>query len=326
MTSIPARRYCAVAVAVLLSVAATALPGRAQQSLDGRVVLGGRGVAGVPVTLHRVTQDSAGAGLMVRSGANGSFRFTLPPADRGGFTVFLATAEYRGVRYIGPPLHPQDQEPDYTIEVFDTTRAGSQPLQVSRRDVVMLPEADGGWEVNEIVQIRNAGTRTLVAAGQPATWEHSVPEDVLAFEVGDGEVAPADVRRMGSRVLVQAALPPGTRELFIRYRLPATDSEMELAVAHPTDQLNLFVRQPSPRPVVEGLSTTERIEADGESFVRYSGTDLPAGSAVRIEWEGSGAPPLPPVTTALALASIVLASGTWAAARRRPNRPASDRG
>ncbi|MBV9774456.1 MAG: hypothetical protein JO040_10930, partial [Gemmatimonadetes bacterium] len=79
--------------ALLLALAAL-LPARglaAQEMLRGRVVKGGAGVGSVPVTLHRVTRDTAGA---IRSGTtapDGSFALALPPADGNGFTVFFVT-------------------------------------------------------------------------------------------------------------------------------------------------------------------------------------------------------------------------------------------
>lgn len=287
------------------------------QELRGRVENAGQGIATIPVTLHQVTRDSSGAVAESLTGADGQFSFAPPPPAETGFTVFFATAEWKGVRYFGPPLHPDDSRGNYRIQVFDTVSAaaGGSDLRVVRRDLILLPEADGGWEINEILRVENSGSRTLVSSGGQPTWEFRLPAGAGAFEVGDGGIPADRIQRMGSRVLVTAPLPPGSHDAVVRYRLPATRSALALEIQQTTDELGMLVREPSPRLRVVGLARAADEQLAGERFTRYTASDVQPGARVRVEWDHSVAP-LRPLTAALVVAGLVLVGGAGLAVRR----------
>ncbi len=304
---------------ICLMVAAAPAVGQSASfdELTGRVTLEEAPIGGVPVELHRVTSATSGVIDRTVTDAAGGFHFRLPPLDTTGFTVFFTTAEHGGVRYFGRPLHPNDDPDDYRVAVFDTTSAPAEPPRLTRRDLVLMPQNDGSWEVNEIVRFTNAGTRTVVSASGMPTAEVDLPAGATDFEAGDGD-APADqVQRMGDRVLLLLPLIPGERELFFRYRLASRPSRTEIAMRVPTDTMNLFVRQPSPRLTVDGLSLAEIVEVESERFLRFSSSGDAAGGPVAIQWQ-SGGPPVSPITAAVALTVMVLLVGGVFAFRNRP--------
>ena len=308
--------------ALLGGLLAIARPGTAQE-LSGRVVRADEGAAGVPVTLHRVTKDSSGVVAQTRTGARGDFRFALPPAAASGFTVYFATAEWQGERYFGPPLHPNEARSGYAVEVFDTAgvRHGADPVHVTRRDVIMLPEDGESWEVNEVLRIENAGRRTLVAPEGLPTWEFRIPRNASAFEVGEGGIGSDRIVRMGDRVLITASLQPGSHDVVVRYRVPTSGSRLAVQVADTTREINMLVREPAPRLRVEGLNPGEAEEIAGDRFQRYSATGIAPGAKVTVTWRGPLAPPVPPIWAAVGAAGLVLAGGAGLAVRgRRPGR------
>ncbi|HEX2204576.1 MAG TPA: carboxypeptidase-like regulatory domain-containing protein [Longimicrobium sp.] len=321
----PRAPHLAAVFAALLALApAASLP--AQGVLQGRVVQGERGVAGAAVELHRVTPGARGVAARATSGADGSFRVTLPPPDTAGFTVFFATAWKDGVRYFGRALHPEETPGDYRIAVFDTTAsaAAADSVRVTRRDVFFIPAMDGGWEVAELVRVRNQAGRTLVSADRPVVG-FTLPAGVASFESGSGDAAADSARgqdggvaRMGDRVWVTDPLVPGERDFFFRYRLGAGRGKLALPLAQATDTLNLYVRQPSPEVDVAGLLGGTPFEAEGERFLRYSGQDLRAGAPVSLDWSVPSESPVDPRIVAVALAGLILAGGAALAARRRP--------
>jgi hypothetical protein len=310
----------ALRAALFLSVTALAAAPVHAQRLAGRVQLGEQGVGEVPVTLHRVTRDSSGAVTSVRSAADGSFTLDLPATDpEAGFNVLFATAEFRGVRYFGPPLHSGEPGTDYVVQVFDTASAARMPgaVKVSRRDVIVLPEPDGSAEVNEIVRLRNTADRAIVLGSGASTWELRLPDGVAAFEVGEGQIAPDAVVRKGDRVLVTATLPPGEQDLFFRYRVGRGAERVQIPLEAATDTMNLFMRQSEARTRVSGLAAGAEVESEGERFLRYTGAGLAADAAVVMEWDHPGAPPVDPRLAALAVTGVVLAAGAGLAFRRR---------
>lgn len=317
-----ARSARRLAVSVLaLAFALTAPAGvEGQEVLVGRIERdSGAGVGSAPVTLHRVTSNSSGAVDSTVTATDGTFRLPVPAIDTTTFNVFFATTDHQGVRYFGRPLHASEGIPDeYRIAVYDTTSALAGATRFVRRDLVLIPEAEGGWEVNEVVRVQNPTSSTLVSRSGMPTWEFRIPSGAVDFEAGEGDVAPDEVMLMGDRVLLLTPLLPGDRELFIRYRIPPDSRSLDLRAHSPLDTLNLFVRQPSPTVGVEGLTTTELINAGEERFLRYGAVDLEEGAMIGVRWTGPTTPPVTPVTAAILVTLLVLAIGAWAAFRNTP--------
>jgi hypothetical protein len=318
--SILARRTTRLVAIALLYLSAAHSPTLAQE-LSGRVELGGSGVEGQEVVLHRVARDTAGVVATSSSTADGRFSVTLPPVDTTGFTVFFATVDYQGVRYFGPPVHPGQSYDDYPIVVFDTVGAGAADapaLRLVRRDIVMLPESGGGWEVNEVVQLLNPGERTLVSRNGGATWEFPIPSGAEAFEIGEGEIAASELVRIGDRAHLLVPLLPGPREVFVRYRIPAAHRELRIPVGTPADSLKVFVQLPSPEVRVSGLDARPTVQTEAGDFLSFAAADLGAENIVTVAWTGPRAPPVSPTAAALLILAVLLIVGTFAAIRQRP--------
>jgi hypothetical protein len=301
---------------VLAAIAWSAGPVGAQ-SLSGTVSRQGSGTAGVDVELHRVTRQSAGVVGQATTDAAGRFRLPLPPADTAGFTVWFATAQYQGVRYFGAPLHPSDSFEGYAIAVFDTINvtAAAQAPRVQRRDIILVSDPMGSWEVNEVIQIHNPTQNTFVNSDGLPTWEFSIPAEATAFEAGDTEASASELARMDDRVLLLAPLLPGSREVYVRYRIPASMSALQVPVRSPTESLSIFISQPAPRVQVSGATAQAPIQADGRTFLRYDATDLEAGAVVSLAWTPTG-PPVDPARAAMVVLGLILVLGAVAAVRR----------
>lgn len=325
--ALPHRLVAALGAVVLVLLVAPVAA--AQERLEGRVVRNGSGVAGVPVTLHRVTNGASGPAGETTTGAGGAFSLPLPPPpprrDSTDFVVFFATVEADGVRYFGPPLHTTDAPADYRIAVYDTTSAAGavDSVRVARRDVALVPSDGGGWEVGEIVRFHNTSGRTIVTAGGKPVVGFSLPDSVAAFEVGDGEVTSQEVARVGKRVLLNSPFPPGVREVFVRYRIPDDASEFRVAPDRATDTLHFFVRQPSPAITADGLTGPRSFRAENEEFVQYSAFGVKPGAALGVEWAVPLSSPVDPRIAAMVAAALVLAVGVWAALRRGGPAPPS---
>src|SRR5690606_8926244 len=195
-----------------------------------------------------------------------------------------------------------------------TASAVPLPIRLSRRDVVLVAQAGGGWQVEEIVRLHNPNTLTLVSPGASPSLDLRIPKGVEAFEVGESEIPAEAVRRMEERILLLVPLTPGEREMFFRYQIPPSVSDAVVPLNNPADTFNLFIRQPSPRVEIVGLASTDMIQVDGERFLRYAAVGLDAGSQISLEWE-STAPPVDPVVAAVVLTVLLLAAGAVVAAR-----------
>jgi hypothetical protein len=315
---------------LLLALAAGMLfapPAGAQATVTGRVVRAGAGVPNAAVELHRVSSDTSGMLATGTAGPDGRFTFTLPPADTAGFTVFFATAMVDGVRYFGPALHPGQAGTSYEVAVYDTTSAkpALDALRVGRRDVIVVAGQRGGWEVAEVVRVENPTGRTVVGPGGAPVFGLAMPEGATDFQTEQpgvsesaGAEKPRDLVLMGGRVLATVPLTPGGRDFFFRYRLPARTGTLALPLSQRTDTLAVYIRQPAPGVRVDGLPAGEPFEAEGEQFLRYTGTALAPGRTVSVRSPRHGGAPVDPRLAAGIVTALVLAAGAWFALRRRP--------
>ncbi|HEU4562092.1 MAG TPA: hypothetical protein VFS20_29965 [Longimicrobium sp.] len=322
-----AARHPAARLALVFLSAAWLLasaPAAAQQPLPGRVVRDGEGVAGVSVQLHRVSQSLRGQIDSTVSGPGGAFAFRLPPVDTAaGFTVFFATAIRDGVRYFGPAVHPGETSQGYAINVYDTasSQALADSVRVSRRDVFLIPDMDGSMQVAEIIRFHNPARRTLVAESRPLV-SIQLPPAVDRFEAGDTDradsarAASTGLVRMGDRAWLTDPLVPGNRDVFFRYRIPAAEKRLPVAIGRATDTLFVYVRQPAPDVRASGLGQGEPFQAEGERFTRYARTALRPNASISIDWRGPQPPPVDPRWAALAIAGAILVGGAVIAARR----------
>ncbi|MEX2583503.1 MAG: hypothetical protein WD766_09520 [Gemmatimonadota bacterium] len=290
-----------------------------RDELVGSVVLDGQPIPDIPVTLHRVTPQESGEIASGITDEQGRFRFSLESGAPTGFTIFFVTADYLSARYFGQPIHTDDPvEGEYTVAVYDTTSVPSNPVRVVSRDIVLIPEAPGSWEVNEVVRIINPGSRALVSADGLPTWQLTIPERAGEFQVGEGDILPHEVSLMENEVLLLTPVTPGERDLFIRYRLPATPGNAVFPLQEPTESFSLFVLQPSHLTSVEGLATTRMVEAEGEQFLQYFGESFQPGAEIRLEWSSAPGALVDPVIAAVAVTLLLLGVGVWGALRKRP--------
>ena len=299
--------------------------GAAAQESDpvllGHVVKGGEPVANVPVTLHRVSSEGSGEVAADVSGSDGSFSFPLETVDGATFTVFFVAADHLSVRYLGEPVHGGETGEGYTVAVYDTTSVAREPVRITRRDMVLIPESGGSWEVNEVVRIFNPSSVALVADTGMPTWEFGIPGGAAEFQTGEGDILPNEVSRMDDRVLLLTPVVPGERDLFIRYRLQNSPGNATIPLNQPTDSLNLFVRQPSHLTAVEGMASIRLIEAQGEEFLLYAGDAFQPGEEITLRWSGASPIPIDPVHAAIGVTVLLLLAGVWSAVRNRPQTP-----
>jgi 5-hydroxyisourate hydrolase-like protein (transthyretin family) len=286
--------------------------------LTGRVVHEGTGVPGNPVALHRITSLESGEVATTTTDEDGFFQFPLQPAQGTTFTVYFATTDYLSVKFFGQPLHPDSAaNVEYVLPVYDTTSVLPEPIKFAARDIFMIGDQIGGWEVLEILKIVNPTNLAYVGTEGMGPWEFRLPEGATDFQVGQADVLPHELSWIEDRVLHVTPVTPGSREAFISYRLPRGPAESTLFVGEPTDTLSVYVRQPSHLTAISGLVTTRRVSAEGEEFLQYSGLGIEPGAEVTLAWSRGEGPPVDPVIAAVALTVLLLGVGVIAAIRNR---------
>lgn len=312
-------RVGALVLLVGCVVLAAAAPSRttaqqiAEPVLEGRVEKAGSAVPTATVVLHRVTAALAGEIDSVQVDTDGRFRLPLPSVPDPGGTgeVYFASVRHAGVVYFGPPvLQAVQLDSVYTIEVYDTVSVseGAPEVSVSVRYVVIQP-AEEAWEITDLLQISNEGLQTLVPpSADGPVWSYPLPLGIREAIVGEGAIAPEGVTISDGTVRVTAPLPPGTRQVVVRYLVDELD--FTLPAPGTTAHMELLVREPAPLLEVGGLVAVESVPMEqGVTYRRYAALDL-SDTSVTV---ARGTPPteLPVKGIAVSLTLLLTLAGLW---------------
>ncbi|MEP6689384.1 MAG: hypothetical protein ABJC36_13620 [Gemmatimonadales bacterium] len=284
-------------------------------------------VPGARVVLHRVGRAEQGPIDSVTADAAGRFRFRFR-ADTA--VIYLLSARYGDIEYFSPPIHTNPAAPDTAMRVVVYDTSSTAPIGVEARHIV-VPRAgpDGTRSVLDLIVLRNDGRLARVApdSSRPS-WRMVLPSGAGDMAVGDGDVSPDAIVRVGDTVNVLAPLSPGQKQISLEYGVTPRRGTIDFEVGPAGSPVNLLVEERDTRVSGGTLALADSQVIEGRSFRRYAGA-VPAGDAVRLTIGGAAVLAatrwaLPALVAALALA---LAAVAWALFRRaRPAPPLSPEG
>ncbi len=186
---------------------------------------------------------------------DGKFQFEELPVDEGYY--FLVETEHQDIRYTTPilafsgPDFTEDrvgpERIDTSLPVFETTSDPGE-LQISRANWIIEHEP-GTLLVGQLFTFGNGGDRTFTgveveAFDTPVTLAVPLPDGASEVEIQDGLIG--EVYRLRQQVLYDTRpVPPGegSRQIFLRYRLPYSGDSADIVfpVPYDTSTLNLLV-------------------------------------------------------------------------------------
>jgi len=295
--------------------------------LAGRVVLV-RGadtvpLAGARVVAHRVSPAVQGPFDSLRAGPRGGFRFRVARPDTAA--MYVVSTEFAGIGYFSQNFGTAAPEgaDSIVLAVFDTSSTGA-PLDVAVRHLVVSApdQADGSRDVLDIVQVSNPGRTTRVARDSAPTWWMLMPRGIEAFRVGEGDVPPSAVRRVGDSLLVRAPFPPGVKQVVAIYVVPSGLTTLRVPIDQPTAQLEVLIEDSVANATGAALAAGNPLQIQGRTFRHFASTRVVRGETAEITF---GAPGGGRHLAWLAVvAGVVLLAGgaTLAARRRAPVAPA----
>jgi hypothetical protein len=311
---------CAAAPAPLLAQTATAA-GRVVRPRAADTVP----VPGARVVLHRVGGDAQGPLDSTAADAAGRFRFRFRPDSS---SLYLLSARYGGIEYFSPPLRARPARPDTGVRllVYDTSSAA--PISLAARHIVVpRPEPDGTRSVLDLIVLGNDGLLARVAPDSAhPSWRLTLPRGAVGLEVGESDVSPDAVLRVGDTVGVLAPLAPGQKQLSLEYGAVPVRGQLVFPVGPSGGPVNLLVEETGVRVSGGTLALADSQVIEGRSFRRWTG-ELPAGGMVVLTvGEGTAGAAsrraLPVLVGALALALVAAA---WRLLRRTAQPVSPDR-
>jgi hypothetical protein len=244
--------------------------------------------------------------LETTAGEDGSFSFSGLPVDPGIF--YLVVTEYKGIRYSSPVLRfGMDQatantEAGNTLEavvpVYETT---DDPSAVGVSQMSWIVEHEpGALLLGQVVSFGNSGDRTFAGrvvegTDTPVTLSLTLPEGAQDIGFQDGVIG-GDYRQVGNTVYDTRPVPPGegTRQIFVRYRLPYEGNATTIEQPLPYSLAGLNV-------LVADLPDLEATASASEAQLQFGGEQSIQGLPY-LQWTGTS---LAPQTITLQLSGLI---------------------
>lgn len=291
----------------------------AREDLSGTVMVGSEPLSEGTVLLHRVSPGSSGNIDSTRVARDGTFSFVLPavPDPGGRSDIYFASVRFEGVLYFGRAISQAAQlDSTYVIQAYRSVVVppGGATLTMAVRNVFLEPGPGDTWRATDVIQLRNDGERTLVAADDGVVWSYAFPPRASDFQLGQGDLRPAAVEFVGHIVRLTAPVPPGDRFFMVQYTLPGPP--FSIPAPGLTESMEVLVREPGPQLEVVGLDDMGVVSLEaGSNFRRYGGTDL-VDATISIE-PGTSERGIPMEGLAVLLAVLLGAAGVYAFRRPR---------
>jgi hypothetical protein len=200
-----------------------------------------------------------------------------------------------------------DVEP---LRVYDTSAVGP-PIVLQRRLVTIgLPSDDGSREVLELLELRNPGERTRIAADTAsAVWSGAVPSEARHLRVGESDMSPSAVLRTDDGIAVFAPLTPErTHQLTYQYYLPGTVRTLALPVDPGAVEFNLLLEDTVAALDGVPLRAVGTQPIEGRRFAAFRADSVAAGGVVTIAFS---APPFRPERLVPWIAGAVAVALAW---------------
>ncbi|GMR13310.1 MAG: hypothetical protein BMS9Abin29_1515 [Gemmatimonadota bacterium] len=312
-------RTLLVLVGLAMLVGETSAQVPPAEMLRGTVMVGSDPLSEGTVLLHLVSPDSSGNIDSTRVARDGTFSFLLPtvPDPSVREDIYFASIRLEGVLYFGRPISQVAQlDSTYMIQAYQSVVAPPEgaTLTVAVRNLFLEPGPEDTWRATDVLQVRNDGDRTLIAADGGVVWSYAFPPAASDLEMGQGDLLPDAVEFVGHLARLKAPVPPGDRFFMVRYTLPGPP--FSVPIPGVTESMEVLVREPAAALDVIGLEKIDVVSLEaGSNFRRYGGTNL-VDSTISVE---AGVPErgIPVQTLAVILALLLGAVGVYAF--RRPS-------
>jgi hypothetical protein len=322
-----------VTPALVLAEGTGVLEGRALNATEG-----GQVPVGLEVTLRSFQGQEEAEERTTTTDAQGRFRFES--LETGSDWAYLVRVGYQGVQYSPGMLAFGAGQSELSTEVlvYEAT-TDAQEVRAERAHIFVTLR-DAGLEVTELYVFANPTDRTYVGSqeidGRRWTTRFRLPKEGHSLTFDDGTLGGRFLATPDGFVDTEPHWP-GTTSVVYSYELECPGGTCDLAreLSHPVSNLNVLLPDTGAAVDSAQLSFAGTQQAQGNSFLNYTASDLASGQELdlRIRLPGAAAQPttfqgagrsvaLPWIILGTVLVGLVLIYPFWkrrieAAARER---------
>ncbi len=247
------------------------------------------GLAGQEVVLHRYVDGKAAEGVRPYTETDANGRFEFKGLELGKRFTFYPVSVFAELEYYGGlvTLTPDSVVKRRDVAVFESTRSDSG-VSVSMQHIILTP-GSGGLNVKEIIVFSNRSHYTYIGnaptgqGGKNIVLQVDVPDDATELQFG-GDLMACCVVVNENHVFDTMELKPGARQEVVSYVLPYKGSETTVVkkIVHPTAEVDIFIPEDSGTLKAAGFSSMGSFGIRGQSYRRFSATNLNKGSLLTL--------------------------------------------
>ena len=195
---------------------------------------------GVRVVLHQVGRNLQGPIDSSRTDPTGRFVFSFAPDTTA---VYILSARHFGIEYFSTPVHTNPERRDTAIVLVVSDTSSDALIEVVSRQVVIgSPRSDGSRDVVDLITLENRTTETRVpGVSQQPTWLMPLDPSVVGFDVGATDFSPEAVFQRDGMIEVFGPIPPGSKDLLLRYLIPSGAAHWPIAVGDTVRDLSIMI-------------------------------------------------------------------------------------
>lgn len=268
------------------------ITGRVTNGTAGATSAAGALVRVIPVRGQRAEQP-------VTATLDAAGTFTVTGLVASADVTYWVGATYGGAASVHPEaitLRPEQPALEQlTLTVFEPST--DVPLTVRTGSVLLSPQPERGViDVAEVWVVANGSDRTRVAGPDGTVVRWPVPAGARELRWGDASAGAAEVD--GAAVLDRRPVPPGERELTLRYVVPYDGPTVALSrtMALPAAEVRLLVLSDADAVTLasDQLTAPQELDLAGRRVVGVSGRNVAAGTVLTARLDGLPPPRRPP--------------------------------
>ena len=292
-------------------------------TIAGQVVDGVDGAEkpGVDVTITPFMGDSAGTPQTVTSDAEGVFSFNELPWDRS----YAISINYKGAEYSTDKMvfNPGEDKKTLNLPVYEPS-VSDENIRIEEAHLI-VQVLNGNVTVADLTVLNNTGETIYIGGkelsdGRKESLRYSLPEGAFDINFIHGLDTESVVMVEGGFSDTTSMLP-GPRRVVFSYNVPLKSGKTVLKKTLPYPALSflLLILETEDEFKVRGLTEQEPVVINNEKFLKWTGSDLPAGSEVVLEIKSGLAGQGDYVMwAALGLLAIIVVAGVIYSLVRKP--------
>lgn len=256
-------------------------------SISGQVIneTNDNPAGGVELTLTSYMGDRATDDNSIKSDEQGNFTFDNLNWDRS----YGITVNYKGAQYSTDKMvfFPNEETKILNLPIFEPT-VDEDDIKIVESHMI-VQAGDEILSVADLTLFDNTGQKIYVGGnelqdGKKESLRFSTPKKAQDANFIHG-VKPEDIVKTAYGFADTNSIMPGQKRVVYTYDLPLSSgtTQFEKAIDYPTENFLLMISDLERTANVVGLSGGESVQIQGESFLRWTGTNLKPGHIIKVE-------------------------------------------